>query len=42
MSAVAIAITGGFMSPEALQGDADLLTGFLLFSPFIILAAERI
>ena len=43
MSAVAIAITGGFMSPEALQGDADILTGFLLFSPlFIILAAERI
>ena len=43
MSAVAIAITGGFMSPEALQGDADLLTSFLLFSPlFIILAAERI
>lgn len=43
MSAVAIAITGGSMTPEALQGDADLLTGFLLFSPlFIILAAERI
>lgn len=43
MSAVAIAITGGSMTPEALQGDADLLTSFLLFSPlFIILAAERI
>ena len=43
MSAVAIAINGGSMTPEALQGDADLLTGFLLFSPlFIILAAERI
>ena len=43
MSAVAIAITGGSMTPEALRGDADLLTSFLLFSPlFLILAAERI
>jgi sterol desaturase/sphingolipid hydroxylase (fatty acid hydroxylase superfamily) len=43
MSAVAIAITGGSMTPEALGEDADLLTAFILFSPlFLILAAERI
>ena len=40
---VAIAIPGGSPAPEALRGDADLLTSFLLFSPlFLILAAERI